>query len=438
MAGIRALLVILFLLLLPLAAQAKAPSYTLQKAVEHALEANPTIEAKLLAIEKAQMDVLATGGNFLPKVTLMWNRGRLENTGAVGTTEDYSNKSLSKGLRVQLSLFAGFMHLNSLGKSLLQASMEEARHEQVRLELIGNVQLHFLELLKAREDMKTVKESKKRIETQLKAAKAFVDVGMAPQLNVLQNEVEMSKVQQQEIRVANTIRTTRAMLNKYLGYDARADVNYTGSLKDFNGSVNYSEEEAIDMAMRNRPDLIIAHKSVAMALKQSHITAGRYLPSVSAYYDNMRSSKVYTDEKTYSRDYARSYWGVGLNVSWDVFDGGQTTFTYIGDRKAAASLRKEYEDALASARVAVISALLDITAAKELITTSRKGVEAAQESYDMANRRYQTNVGTITEMLDAQVNLTKAEEDYSLALTEFHSARSKFFYNIGVENIGLK
>jgi len=434
MAILRALFVFLFLLILPLSAQSKALTFTLKQAVEHALDANPSVEAKLLAIEKAEMDVLATGGYFLPRVTLLWNRGKLENTGAVGTEEDYSNWSLSKGIRVQLSLFAGFMHLNSVGKALLQVSVEEARHDLAKLELIGNIQLHFLELLKAREDMKTVRDSKKRIDTQLKAAKAFVDEGMAPQLNVLQNEVELSKVQQQEIRVTNTIRSSEAMLNRFLGYDPKMQVHYKGSLQEFNGAINYTEEEAIDMAMRNRPDLIIAHKSVALALKQSHITAGRYLPNVNAYYDNMRASKVYSDRK----DYARSYWGAGVNVSWDVFDGGQTTFTYISDRKAAASLRKDYEDAMAAARVSVIRALLDVKAAKELITTSRKGMAAAKEGYDMANGRYQMSVGTITELLDAQVNLTQAEEDYSRALSEYHAARSRFFYNIGVENIGLQ
>ena len=58
--------------------------------------------------------------------------------------------------------------------------MEEARHRQAKLELIANVQLQFLQLLKAREDLKSAKESITRIETQLKAAEAFVKVGVAP------------------------------------------------------------------------------------------------------------------------------------------------------------------------------------------------------------------------------------------------------------------
>jgi Outer membrane protein len=250
--------------------------------------------------------------------------------------------------------------------------------------------------------------------------------------------VEMSKVNQQEIRAANAIRNAEVMLNRYLGYDSNAQISYQGDLKDFSGVVGYSEEEAIAVSLRSRPDLIIAQKSVAVALKQSHATAGRYLPNVNVSYDNMRSSKSYEEDSRSNNDYSRSYWNIGINFSWEIFSGGSTTYAYAGDRKNMASLRKSYEDAMNGSRAEVIRSLLDIEATKELIAASRKGVEAASESYAMANRRYQTNTGTITELLDAQLRLTEAEADHSTALTEFQAARSRFFYNIGKENIGLE
>lgn len=429
-------ILLLAIIYLPSHSYGQTTSYTLKEAVEYALKVNPSVEAKLLAIDRAQMEVGVAQSYFWPTASLMWSRSKLSNTGNTGSSEDYSNKYKSRGLRVSLSLFSGFAHLNTLQKSLLSVDMEEARHNQARLELISNIQLQFLSLLKAREDMKTVKDSKKRIATQLKAAEAFVKVGMAPYLNVLQNEVELTKVNQQEIRVMNTIRNAEVMLNRYLGYDTSTKINYTGNLKDFSGVIGHTEKEAIDVSLQNRPDIIIAQKSIAIATKQSHITAGRYLPNINVSYDNMRADKVY-DDGIKTPDYSRSYWNIGLNISWDIFTGGSTTFGYLGDRKNMASLKKEYEDTISAARAYVIKSLLDIKAAKDLIAVSRKGVEAASESYAMANKRYSTGTGTITELLDAQLRLTQAEEDYSLSLAEFHSARSRFFYNIGKENIGL-
>lgn len=426
----------LILAVLWVCAPAQAEEFTLEQAVNHALEVNPSVESKLLTLEQAKMNVGVAQSYFWPRVSLITGNNKLENSGGAGSTDDLSSKSWSRGVRVGLSLFAGFAHLNNLQKSRLSVDMEEARHREAKLELIANVQLQFLQLLKAREDLKSAQESIKRIETQLKAAQAFVKVGMAPYLNVLQNEVDLSKAKQQEIRIENTIRNTEVQLNKYLGYPPNQPINYKGDLRDFSGVVNYTEEQAIKTALFSRPDLIMAQKSVAIAFKDADITLGEYLPRVDATYDNMKFHKDYKEERY--ADYSRRYWAIGLNVSWDVFTGGSTTFAYLGDKKRAQALQKDYEDAMSGAKTDVIRSLLDIKAAKDLIATSRKGVEAATESYAMANKRYMTHTGTITDLLDAQLKLTQAETDASQALMEYQSARSKFFYYIGRENVGLE
>ena len=93
---------------------------------------------------------------------------------------------------------------------------------------------------------------------------------------------------------------------------------------------------------------------------------------------------------------------------------------------------------MAGARTDVIRALLDISAARELIQTTRAGIVAAQENYDMASKRYMTNVGTITELVDAQLKLSQAETDASEALMEFQNARARFFFYIGKINASLR
>jgi outer membrane protein len=220
---------------------AQAQEFTMEQAVEHALKGNPSVESKLLTLEQAKMNIGVAQSYFWPRVSLVSSNNRLENSGAAGSTDDLSSRSWSRGVRVNLSLFAGFAHLNNLDKSRLSVDMEEARHRQAKLELIANVQLQFLQLLKAREDLKSAKESITRIETQLKAAEAFVKVGMAPYVNVLQNQVELSKAKQQEIRVQNTIRNAEVQLNKYLNYSPDEPILYTGDLRDFSGVVSYTD-----------------------------------------------------------------------------------------------------------------------------------------------------------------------------------------------------
>ena len=225
-------------------------------------------------------------------------------------------------------------------------------------------------------------------------------------------------------------------LNRYLGFSPHERITYAGRLQDFHGVVSYTEEQAIKTALYSRPDLIVAQKSVAVAYKDTHIAMGEFAPRVDASYEDTRFSKDYNDRRY--NDYTRSYWAIGLNFSWDIFSGGSAVFNTLAERNRARALQKDYEDAMAGARTDVIKAMLDMDAARELITTTRYGVDSARENYAMSQKRYMTNIGTITDLVDAQVRLTEAERDASRALTDYHSARARFYFNIGQENPGLR
>ena len=161
----------------------RAASFTMEQAVSRALDVNPTIQSKLLVLEQARMNVGVAQSYFWPRVSIVASYNELQNRSEVQTysSDDLSSKSWSQGWRLTLSLFAGFAHLNNVQKSLLQVDVEKARHRQARLELITNVQLQFLALLQAREDLATAEESVKRIRKQLEASEAFVRHGSVRQ-----------------------------------------------------------------------------------------------------------------------------------------------------------------------------------------------------------------------------------------------------------------
>lgn len=433
----KILFALLVCCLLPLPALARQ-SFDLQQAVATALKNNPGVEAKLLLLEQARMNVGVAQSFFWPRVSLISSYNRVSNFDEqqAYSVDDLSARTWNSGARLSLSLFAGFSHLNELQKSRIAVEVEKARHQQARHELACNVQLQFLQLLKLREDRKSADKAVERIKTQLHAAEQFVKVGMAPYANVLQNKTELLRAEQQVIRVKNDIRNAEVQLAKYLGLKDGQEVDYRGDLASYGTAVPYSELEAIKTALKYRPDLVIAQKTVQMAYKDMNIRLGEYLPRVDATLDSMKYSRDY-DEKRFS-DYTRRYWSAGISFSWEVFSGGQTTFATLAEKKRAESLQKDFEDAVAGARTDVIRALLDINAARELIQTTRAGIVAAQENYDMASKRYMTSVGTITELVDAQLKLSQAETDASEALMEFQSSRARFFYYIGKLDASLR
>lgn len=414
---------------------AQARDYTLEEAVSRGLEANPQLDARLKVLEGAQFSVGAARGYFLPTVSFVTTSSKLTNSGEVGSSDDLSRGNLSHGIRATQSIFSGFAIVNNYEKAKLSVILRESQHRQAGLDLIKSIQFEFLQLLKARKDMETVRASMSRIETQLAAAKAFVRVGMAPYLNVLQNEVEYARVKQDEIVARNAVRNHEVALNKFLGFDAEAKVNYVGDLYGYSGVIELREEDALREAFANRPDIEAANSNIQIAMKQYHIDIAKYLPKVSLQYDNMVASTDYKDDKY--KDYDRQYWALSLNVNWELFDGLTTTYTALADKKQVEALKREYENVVAEVRAEVIKSFLQVEATSDLIKAAKVALDAASESYAMANKRYQTGTGTITDLLDAQFKLTRAEADVNQALANFHAARSSLFYNLGRENRGL-
>lgn len=415
-----------------------AQTCTLAQAVERALKANPGLEAKRLSLESARMNVGVAQSFFWPRVSVIWSSNRLKNYEEVNTynSDNLSSYNWNKGLRINYPLFVGFSHLSGLQKSILQKEMEEASQRQAALELISNVQMQFLQVLKSREDLKTAKDSIKRLETQLASAEAFVEMDMAPYLNVLQNRTDLASARQQVIRTQNDIRNAEVQLNRFLGLPDSEKVNYVGNLKDISTAVAITEEKAIAEALAKRPDLQMAQKSIEVAFKDMRIAMSSFLPRIDLNYDNMSTSKDYDDG--HYQGYTRYYWSAGITFSWELFSGGQGVFGTLAEKRRAESLRKSYEDAVNNARTEIIRTLMDIEAAKDLLKVSASGLKTAREGYEMALTRYETDTGTITELLDSQVRLTQAQNDVANAQYTLQVARSHLFFYLGRENAALK
>ena len=415
---------------------ALAVSYTLDSAIARALKANPSIEEKIQALESARMDVGVAQSYFWPRVSLVANRNKLRNSGAYGSTDELSNTNRSHGLRATLSLFAGFSHLNNLQRSMIEKDIAELQCRHAELELIANVQVQFFNLLQARRDLRYVKESIRRITTQLEAAQAFSDVGMAPYVNVLQNRVELSQAQEQLIATQNAVRTCEIQLNNFLGYSPEEKITYKGYLEDYPQKMDYTEDEALKLPPGIDRTCSLPKRALRPRKRPCSPRPGEALPQVDLTGDMMSSSRDYADRRY--TDYDRNYWSVGVNFTWMFFEGGRTAFGVMRDKKRVNGLEAAYRNTVSSAKTDVLKAMMDIQAAKEVHATAKQGLKAAEENYAMASNRYNTNVGTITELLDAQTRLTEAEVRTSKSLADFQIARVRLFYNIGVKNTGLR
>lgn len=409
--------------------------FSIEQAVKQGLDANPSIESRQKLLEQAKLNIGTQRGAFFPTLSGFYTHQNYLHHGLTRTADDVSKEQASYGLRLTQPVFAGFGILNSYLRAKIQADLEKERYRQSKLDLLFNIQSEFIKLLRDKRDLITIRGGIDRLQQQLDAAEAFYKVGMAPYVNVLQSKLELEKAQREEINILNSAKMHKAQLGSYLAVPLSREIDYQGDLEIYPTDIAWEQADAIAMALGKRPDVAAAKRNIEIADKDAKITAAQYFPKVNVQSEGGELDTRYEQERYDSG--STQYLSVSLNLTWELFNGGSTTYTYLGNKKRLEALKKEFENTVNNAEVEIVKTYVAISDAKELMAVCLTSIAQAKEAYAMAKKRYDTQIGTITDLTDTQFKLTKAYGDYNQALAEFHLARAKLFYNVGEERPNL-
>jgi len=412
--------------------------------VQKSLAVNPRIASAQAQLEGAEAGRNAAMANFFPTLNASYTATRFDHKKPyvdAPLSQLMDNKNFSGSLTVTQPVFTGLRLLNSYLKSKLSKEKSEADKDYAELTLVLLVQQNFLTLLKARELVRSSKDSVTRLRSQLKVTQAFYDVGLKPRFDVLQAEVDLSKAEVQLVQYKNQVEIQKARLNTLLVAPLDQKINYVGELTYLPFKI--SLEDCIQNAFAFRPDLKAVHKAVEMAEKDVGIAKSSFYPQVNANYSTSRSGNSPLIDGSPSYEFGNpgrtefAQWSVGLGASWKVFDFGSTYYTM---RQAQAGVRQylaEEEKAREEVMYEVKTRSLNINEAAKRIRVSKKAVEQAKEGYRMAVARYQAQVGTNTDVLDAQAKLTDAESSLTSALGDYQIAVAQMYASMGQKNYSL-
>ncbi len=409
----------------------------LEKCVLYGLENNPAMvaaRAQLLGSKYSKHSALS---DMFPSSSLAygWEHKGRKPKNAAGTMSAPQD-SWSLHLNLHQPIFTGFRLLSTYQRAALTREQNEAKLYDTELSLINEIQSNFLGLLKARMDVTSAQDSVERLKSQLKVTSAFYDVGLKPRLDVLQAEVDLATAEQNLLTAKNAVSTQTAKMNTLLNLPLSQQVEYVGSLSFI--PFNLELEECLERAYKNRPDIQIGIKSVEIAGKNSKIAASEYYPEVSADYDYYRTGdEPVLGKSRYLTNVQSEYWTAGVSMNWDIFQSGSTYFSHKAARQDVHRVEAELETTKLNAGYSVKEGFLSLKEAADRIGVARKSVEAAKESYRMAVARYQAQVGTNTDVLDAQARVSSSESQLINAQADYQTALASIYVSMGEKNSGL-
>ncbi|MEG5063424.1 TolC family protein [Microcoleus sp. B3-A4] len=279
--------------------------------------------------------------------------------------------------------------------------------------------------------------SVRNAEQSLRDAEALERAGVGTRFAVLQAQANLANEQQQLSVARRDQRVAQRRLAEILNVSQSANLTAADPVEEA-GVWRLSLEESIVQAFRNRPELEqqLVQRDISKQQRRA-IQAGR-LPqlSVGGSY-NVLGQDPDDPDPFAARGWADGY-SIRASLTWSIFDGGAAN-ARVRQRDADITIAESRFDQLRNqVRREVEQAYFGLESSFENIETSEAGVLQSREALRLARLRFQAGVGTQTDVIQAETDLTRAERNRLSAIITYNlglSSLQRFVSNLPTNNL---
>lgn len=255
----------------------------------------------------------------------------------------------------------------------------------------------------------------------LRDAELLEQAGLGTRFSVLQAEVDLANSQQQLILARANQRTAQRQLVQFLSLAEYVELTAADDIQ-VAGSWELSLEESIIVAYRNRSEMeqFTVQRRIDEQQRQQALAAIRPQVSLFANYNVLG---VLDDTDIFGNGIGPADgYALGATLQWTFFDGGAAKASAEQQKIEGEVAEVQFANQRNQVRFEVESAYFDLEANQKNIQTATVAVELAEESLRLARLRFQAGVGTQTDVINAQTDLTQARGNLLSAIIDYNQA----------------
>lgn len=452
---LRTTTILTAILLGTMGVKAQTANWTLQEAVQYALDHNITIQQNELNRRLEQLTLQQAQLSQLPSVNLSTGYGRSFGRSIDPTSNQFVNGSydfMSLSGSADVLLFGWFQKRNRIeqGKYAVQAATKEL--EQLQNDVSLNVANGYLRLLLAMEQVKINEKQVALSREQLAQTESFAQAGSVPELNVAQLQAQLasdsanliSAITEQNAAVLDI----KALLNLDFSMPFNVSLPEIDEVEGMMQNVYMEPEDIYATASRTLPTIYSSNLRLKAARKGYAAAKGGLFPQLALSMQagtnystlnkdyNVTGADVVQSPGTFAYDSAsraayqvfqttpvfttntiplgkqldnnfRQTVSVGLNIP--LFNGWQAQTTMRQAKTNMLIQEKSVEAAELKLRQDVYKAHNDVRNAMQKYYAMQKAAQAARRAYDYAKQRNELGLTNTVEYLVIQNNWYRAE-----------------------------
>ncbi len=411
-------------------AGAQATALTVDQVRELALSHNRTYLAAGDEVKKADAEIVRARAGALPTVSASAAYDRnftIPSTFVTigDQTEQFKfgfKNNFSAGISLRQSIYQGGKVFTALAIAKLYRKYANAGLDQARASVIYNAEVLFYRTVLAKSQLQVLQDAYKANSYNLDMVEKMYSQGTVSEFEVLRARVEKNNLLPMILQAESASRLADKNLKSFVGIDLEDSVTIVDAATDTTIGELPPLSAFVDTALAARPEMQQADYEQEITKRAVKVAKAEFWPSLEAVgsYGWQAQSDAFTlNENTSSSLTA------GVRLSIPIFSGG-SRFGDVAERKAQHNQSKlAYQQQRDNVRLEVEAAYDGLVQAKKALDIQGVNIAEAQEGLKIANVRYESGVGTLLEVLSAQVALTDARNARATALYNFREARAR-------------
>ncbi|MFN6570042.1 TolC family protein [Dendronalium sp. ChiSLP03b] len=400
---------------------------TLAQALELARRNNRNLQVSLLELERAQAALREAQAALLPTLGVSADITRSQSASSqlqleqqerdtgIPTPGDEPSTSFSGQAQLSYDLYTSGRRQASIRQAEEQVRFNELAVETQSEEIRLNVTTDYYDLQQADEQVRIAQSAVENAQASLRDAQALERAGVGTRFDVLRSQVNLANSQQDLTNAVSRQQITRRQLATRISVAQSVNISAADPVQ-LAGLWNQTLEQSIILAFQNRPELQqqLAQRNInEQQRRQALANLGPQVSLVASYnlLDQFDDSVSVTDG-----------YSLAVRASLNLYDGGASRARAAQAKANIAIAETQFGEQRNQIRFQVEQAFSNQQANLENVQTANTALEQAREALRLARLRFQAGVGTQTDVINSENDLTRAEGNRVTAILDYNRA----------------
>ncbi len=466
---------ILFLLLITLSTSLHAQNpakWDLKTCIEYAIEHNISVQQADIQARLSKLQADLAKSNQLPTINGSSGMGLRLGRSIDPTTNAFTNTQFlfnNFGLNGGIQIFNAGRLSNASASSNFSWQASEADKLNAINDVSLSVATFYLQVLSAIEQTEITKIQISQTKEQLAATKKRVEVGLLPELNLLELETQLANDSSTYISANANIEQSKMQLKALLNLDASQPFDIQVQSVDeikLQSFADLQPDYVFNVAAQNLPSVKAADLRVKAASKNELVAKSGFYPSLSFGYNlssnfsnvfnyisgfdltgyttpnantpfvTISNAKYFIQSPIYTPTTTKRNWGniwngwgnqvnnnfgqsFGLQLSIPIFNGNQAKINYQQAKLNYRNANLQKENTNLKLKQDIFTAYNNAVIAFNKLVANQKALTSAEKTFAFATKRYDLGLLGTIELLNNQNNFLKAKVNYKTAQYEY-------------------